>query len=96
MQHTNSCKADTAEVGMLSTDGRVRSGIRTAHTQEAMRECITKFLKAMPTQSCANCQCNNPSIRRYTYCYLLHASQDCVSLCVGFLGSSRCRHPHLF
>ena len=49
---------------MVFADGRVRSGIRTAHTQEAMRECITKFLKAMPTQSCANCQCNNPAIRR--------------------------------
>ena len=61
---TEICNVNPAEVGLLFADGRVRSGIRTAHTQEAMREGITKFLKAMPTQSCANCQCNNPAIRR--------------------------------
>ncbi|KAL3142270.1 hypothetical protein ABBQ38_002612 [Trebouxia sp. C0009 RCD-2024] len=57
-------KAKGAAPGPPLDDARVRSGIRTAHTQQAMRECITKFLKSMPTQTCQNCQCNNPQIRR--------------------------------
>ena len=52
------------DLHVVFTDSRVRSGLRTGHTMEAMRECVGQFLKKMPTSTCANCGCHNPTLRR--------------------------------
>lgn len=44
---------------------RLRNGTATAHTVVALREVAGDFLKRMPTQKCASCGCNNPSIKRW-------------------------------
>ncbi|KAK9816421.1 hypothetical protein WJX72_000053 [[Myrmecia] bisecta] len=42
----------------------VRAGLETAHTVDAMRECVAELLRKMPTGVCANCKACNPNMRR--------------------------------
>lgn len=56
---------DAGNLLCTHADSRVRSGLRTGHTMEAMRDCVGQFLKKMPAQTCANCGCHNPTLRRW-------------------------------
>ena len=54
-----------APAALRAGGGRLRNGTATAHTVVALREVAGDFLKRMPTQKCASCGCNNPSIKRW-------------------------------